>query len=68
MDFVELVGATAIGAAVPIVVVRLLDRRAKRREADALSKTGMGRYMNQALANMDKIAGELADKRESADG
>jgi hypothetical protein len=62
MGFLEIVGATAIGATAPVILARYLDRRRERREIKALSKTGLGRYMEWFLGEADKNAGELAEQ------
>jgi hypothetical protein len=62
MGFLEIVGATAIGATVPVILARYLDHRQKRRESEALSETGLGRYMEWFLSEADKNAGELAEQ------
>ena len=65
MDFLEVVGATALGATIPVVLSRYLDRRSQRRQSAELSKTGMGRYMEHFLSEVDRNAGEMADRLKS---
>jgi hypothetical protein len=62
MDFFEIVAATAIGATAPVVLSRYLDRRQRRRENEALSETGFGRYFDWVLSEANKNAGEMADQ------
>lgn len=61
MDFLELIAASAIGATVPIILSRYLDRRQKRREEEALRKTGLGRFIEWYADEADKTAGMMAD-------
>jgi hypothetical protein len=67
MDFWEIVGATALGATAPVILSRYLDYRANRRENRELMKTGLGRYMSHVLGEVDKDAGDLADRMKSGE-
>jgi hypothetical protein len=62
VGFFEIVAATALGATVPVVLVRYLDNRVRRRENKAFSESGLGRYMQSVMTSLDRNAGELADK------
>jgi hypothetical protein len=65
MDFGEIVAATAVGGTVPVLVAHWLNRRKDKQQAEAWNQSGFGRYMNQAVADVDEIAAKLADERES---
>jgi hypothetical protein len=68
VDFLELIGASAIGATAPVLLSRYLDRRKERRENEALRKTGLGRFIEWYANEADKAAGTMADaltRRES---
>jgi hypothetical protein len=61
MGFLETVGATALGAAIPVLVARWLDRREQAR----FGKSGLGRYMAWLLGDADARAGAMADEMRS---
>ena len=65
MSFWETVGAGALGASIPVLLSRFLDRRDRRKETTEFAGTGTGRYMNWVLSEMDKSAGEMVDRVQS---
>ena len=65
MDFWETVAATAIGATIPVLLGYWLSRRRESKQTKAWNRSGMGRYMGQALTDMDETMGKLAEERES---
>jgi hypothetical protein len=66
MGFWEIVAATALGATVPVLLARYLDWRPKRRTSSEFARTGLGRYMETVMDELDKNAGRTADEmRES---
>jgi hypothetical protein len=68
MDFGETIAATAIGATIPVLLAYWLSRRRERQQTKAWNRSGMGRYMDQALRDMDERMAKLADERESDSG
>jgi hypothetical protein len=61
MDFLQLIGASAIGATAPVLLSRYLDRRKEHRENEALRKTSFGRFIEWYTNEVDKAAGTMAD-------
>jgi len=68
MNFGETIAATAIGAAIPVLLAYWLSRRRERQQAKAWNRSGIGRYMGQALTEMDDRMAKLADEQESGSG